>query len=51
MYTLEKVLRLKRDQNTQASFLDEAMTVRFLASGHILASILKLVSLPRLGPR
>ncbi|GAA5886213.1 hypothetical protein JCM16303_004462 [Sporobolomyces ruberrimus] len=27
VYTLEKVLRLKRDQNTQASFLDEAMTV------------------------
>ncbi|ORY73872.1 Golgi transport complex subunit 5-domain-containing protein [Leucosporidium creatinivorum] len=27
VYTLEKVLKLKRDQNTQASFLDEAMSV------------------------
>ena len=28
VYTLEKVLKLKRDQNTQLSFLDEAMSVR-----------------------
>lgn len=28
VYTLEKVLKLKKDQNTQASFLDEAMSVR-----------------------
>ncbi|GAA6033903.1 hypothetical protein JCM8097_000395 [Rhodosporidiobolus ruineniae] len=27
VYTLEKVLSLKKDQNTQTSFLDEAMTV------------------------
>ncbi|GAA5877371.1 hypothetical protein JCM8547_003010 [Rhodosporidiobolus lusitaniae] len=27
VYTLEKVLKLKKDQNTQMSFLDEAMTV------------------------
>ncbi|GAA5999182.1 uncharacterized protein JCM10292_001650 [Rhodotorula paludigena] len=27
VYTLEKVLKLKKDQATQASFLDEAMTV------------------------
>lgn len=27
VYTLEKVLQLKRDQNTQSSFLEEAMTV------------------------
>lgn len=27
-YTLEKVLKLKKDANTQASFLDEAMSVR-----------------------
>ncbi|BGP18331.1 hypothetical protein JCM10213_008504 [Rhodosporidiobolus nylandii] len=27
VYTLEKVLKLKKDQNTQTSFLDEAMTV------------------------
>ncbi|GAA5903350.1 hypothetical protein JCM6882_008146 [Rhodosporidiobolus microsporus] len=26
VYTLEKVLKLKKDQNTQTSFLDEAMT-------------------------
>lgn len=26
-YTLEKVLKLKKDANTQASFLDEAMSV------------------------
>jgi hypothetical protein len=29
VYTLEKVLKLKKDQNTQTTFLDEAMTVRF----------------------
>ena len=28
VYTLEKVLKLKKDAITQASFLDEAMTVR-----------------------
>jgi len=28
VYTLEKVLRLKKDQTTQTSFLDEAMAVR-----------------------
>lgn len=27
VYTLEKILKLKRDQSTQASFLDEAMSV------------------------
>ncbi|GAA6004235.1 hypothetical protein JCM10207_002497 [Rhodosporidiobolus poonsookiae] len=27
VYTLEKVLKLKKDQNTQTSFLDEAMTI------------------------
>jgi len=31
VYTLEKVLKLKKDQNTQTTFLDEAMTVHWLS--------------------
>lgn len=30
VYTLEKVLQLKRDQITQVTFLEEVMTVRDL---------------------
>ncbi len=31
VYTLEKVLKMKRDITTQVMFLDEAMKVRYLS--------------------